>query len=157
MGLTKSLQNGLPLCTQGKPSSSAPTRHRSMNQTARLHDLQNTFELALAISRDNGDMQVLCVDFLPWADIAVSAHVSGWFGPSRDVGDARARWVHVSAHLWRCVSMERPRRMGMARVDFGWMEYWPTCLREEAHQDLGPFRAVIECRSPMERFVGPAR
>ena len=123
----------------------------------RLHGLQNIFEMALTLSRDNGDMQVLCVDFLPWADIAVSTHVSGRFGPNRDVGEAHARWGHVSAYLWRCVSMQRPQRMGMARVDFGWMEYWPTCLREEAHQELGPFRAVIECRNPLERAIHPAR
>lgn len=44
------------------------------NHTERLNGLQSQFETALMLSRDNADMQVLCVDFLPWADIAVTAN-----------------------------------------------------------------------------------
>jgi hypothetical protein len=39
----------------------------------------------------------------------------------------------------------------------GCFEYWPTTLREQAHQDRGPFRFVIECSNPLERVIGSSR
>lgn len=41
-----------------------------MNQTEGLSGPQNLFEMALMPSRDNARMQVLCIDFWPWAVIA---------------------------------------------------------------------------------------
>ena len=129
-----------------------------MNQTERLHSLQDIFETALTLSRDNGGTQVLCINFLPWADIVVSACVGGFPRDADGPDEVRARWAVVSRYLDYCVSVPRPQRQDMASLQLGGgCEYWPTSLREQAHRDRGPFRLVIECGNPLERVLGPSR
>ena len=128
-----------------------------MNHTERLSGLQNLFEMAMALSRDNAGMQVLCVDFLPWADIAVTANCIGEPGQSNDANEMSDRWEAMCWFLDRCVSAQLPDRMVMSHAYIGRIDYWPASLREEVHQDMGPFRAAIECRNPLERIVAPAR
>ena len=128
-----------------------------MNHTERLSGLQNLFEMALALSRDNAGMQVLCVDFLPWADIAVTANSIGEPGPSSDANEMRDRWEAMCWFLERCVSTQIPDHIVMSHAYIGRIDYWPTSLREAAHRDMGPFRAVIECRNPLERAISLAR
>ena len=127
-----------------------------MKPTERLSGLQSLFETALMLSRDNGGMQVLCADFLPWADIAVTANGVGWSGPRGDADPMRERWKVMCWYLDRCVSKQPSDRMGLSHADIGQVDYWPTRLREEAHQDMGPFRAVIECRNPLDRIMSPS-
>jgi len=125
-----------------------------MNQTERLHSLQDIFEEALTVSRDNGGTQVLCINFLLWADIVVSACVGGFPRDADGPDEVRARW----AALGCCVSSPRPQRLGMASWPLGGgFEYWPTSLREQVHRDRGPFRFGIKRHSPLERVLGPAR
>ena len=127
-----------------------------MNPTERLSGLQSLFETALMLSRDNGGVPVLCENFLPWADIAVTADGIGWSGPSGDADQVRGRWEVMCWFLDRCVSRQPSDRMGLSHADIGRVDYWPTRLRKEAHQDMGPFQAVIECRNPLDRVVSPA-
>jgi len=132
--------------------------HNSMNQTERLHSLQDIFEMALTLSRDNGSAEVLCIDFLPWADIVVWSSFGEFPRDADGPDEVRARWAAVSRYLGFCVSSPRPQRLGMANWHLGGgFNYWPTSLREQAHRDQGPFRLVIECHNPLERILGPSR
>lgn len=127
-----------------------------MNQTEHLSGLQNLYEMALAISFANDNANVLCVDFLPWADIAVSACCPPGFQLPNEPDQVQARWARASRYLWTCVSSSRLQRWSTFAMCAGGFEYWPTSLREQAHRDRGPFRFVIECRNPLERVIGPA-
>lgn len=124
-----------------------------MNQTERLSGLQNLYEMALAISFDNDSANVLCVDFLPWADIIVSACCPPGFQLSNEPDRVHARWARASRYLWTCVSSSRLQCWSIFDACAGGFEYWPTSLREEAHRDRTPFLAVIECRNPLQRVI----
>lgn len=124
-----------------------------MNQTEHLSGLQYVYEMAQAISFANDSAGVLCENFLPWADIVVSASRSPWFQFSHEPDQVQARWDHASQYLWTCVSSSHLQRWGSFRAFLGGFEYWHTSLREEAHRDLGPFRFVIECHNPLEQII----
>lgn len=124
-----------------------------MNQTEHLSGLQYLYEMAQAISFANDGAGVLCEDFLPWADIVVSASCSPWFQFSNESDQVQARWARASQYLWACVANSNQRRWGMVDAFLGGIEYWHTSLREKAHRDLGPFRFVIECHNPLERII----
>lgn len=125
-----------------------------MNHTEHLSSLQSVYEMALAISFANDNKEVLCVDFLPWADILVSACCPPGFRLSNEPEQVHARWAYASQHLWAYVSSSRPQRRAAFAVCLGGIEYWHTSLRGEAHRDRGPFRFVIECHNPLARIMG---
>jgi hypothetical protein len=96
-----------------------------MNHTERLSGLQNLFEMALVLSGDNAGMQVLCVDFLPWADIAVTANCIDASGPRNDTNEMRNRWEAMCLFLDRCVSAQLPNNLVMSHAYIGRIDYWP--------------------------------
>jgi hypothetical protein len=128
-----------------------------VNSTPRLAGLQNLFEMAWCLSRTNQNELVLCKDFLPWTDIAVSAktvHMAGLSPPGFHPEAVQARWHDAANFLFRCNEANRHSLVwAMASLSLGYMRCWPTSLRDQAIEVYGPFRATIESFNPLEHWV----
>jgi hypothetical protein len=122
-----------------------------------LAGLQNLFEMAWCLSRTHQNELVLCKDFLPWTDIAVSAKTvcpPGMSPPGFHPEAVQARWQAAADFLLLCnEARSRSLTCAMASLSLGHMRCWPTSLRDQAIEFYGPFRATIESFNPLEHWV----
>jgi hypothetical protein len=115
--------------------------------------LQNLFEMAWCLSRTYQNDLVLCKDFLPWMDIAVSANTGGLSGLSPygfDPAAMQARWSEAADFVFGCNEAECHSFVWTTASSLGYMRCWPTNLRDQAIELYGPFRLTIDAFNPLQ-------
>jgi hypothetical protein len=133
------------------------SKNQIVNSTPGLASLQNLFEMAWCLSRTHQNELVLCKDFLPWTDIAVSAktvRMAGLSTPGFDPEAVQARWRDAANFVGHCNEAKRHSLVwAMASLSLGHMRCWPTSLRDQAIEVYGPFRVTIESVNLLEQWV----
>jgi hypothetical protein len=135
-------------CPMMRPSSSAgnvscPAKQLGGNVSS---DAKSTLELARIFSIEAESNFVLCKNFLPGIDIAVSAAGEEFWGEaystSRDSMEKRCREVISvveNAREKRALNSE----WGRVLMSFGLVYWWPISVRQRVENSLGPFNVVI--------------
>jgi hypothetical protein len=131
-----------------RPSSSASSVSYSTSQLGGnvYSDAKSTLEMARIFSIEAESNFVLCKNFLPGIDIAVSAAGEEFWGEaystSRDSMEKRCREVISvveNAREKKALNSE----WGRLLMSFGLVYWWPVSVRQRVENSLGPFNVVI--------------
>jgi hypothetical protein len=123
--------------------------------------LRHLLEIARVLSVENHSDLVLCMNALPWMDMAVSADdesacSEGFMDPGRAEHERQRRWREVARFLDHVNEAQAyPGGWCHAVFSFGLVRCWPTHLRSQAHRAHGPFGGVIDCQAPWRRWMRP--
>jgi hypothetical protein len=121
-------------------------------------DLPQLLEAACALSVEHHSHLVVCLNILPWMDMAVSADDEAAFSEAcldtaRAQAQRRRRWKEVARFLHCANEMQSPHGGWCHAVfSFGLVRCWPVQLREQAFLAHGPFCSVVDGRLPWPRW-----
>jgi len=103
-------------------------------------------EMARTFSIEFHSEPVLCMNFLPWMDLAISA-AGDICSPAYSSPMALLSRFHEVSDRVEGTQQVLQVRTEWCRslVSFGLVRWWPVSVRERASRALGPFKVVIDC------------
>ena len=114
-------------------------------EMARLHSINHHSEL------------VLCTNFLPWLDLALSADSEGEFLSIDWRLPMDVRWLEVADFVLGASETQRPNSGQCAALtSFGLLRCWHSAARTRFARAYGPIRHVVEGGRWFDRVRWPA-